>query len=206
MGLKPEWEILPHLGFGTLRFGMTRDDAVAVGAIFGSVTHEHAQEEDHLFATLAPTMGEDDARAFIASMVADGIDTRPQRQIVFGDVLQIHFFGDELMSITALPLAHDLHVEGVPLFGTSPVPALLRLQALNGAPPLMHERSCLFDALNVATWDLAVVSKKAGLRLATSSGAQGLERTISWGSVSPVGADVMPRYTRVDLVPLAADE
>jgi hypothetical protein len=202
-GLKPEWEMLPHLGIGAIRFGMARDEAVAVGAIFGPVTHEHAQEEDHLFATLAPTMGEDEARAFIASMVADGIDTRPQRQIVFSDVLQMHFFGNELTSITALPRAHDLHVVGVPFFRISPVPALHRLQAMNGAPPLMHERSCLFDALNVATWDLAVISKKAGLGLATSMIGHGLERTVSWGAVSPVSKDVVLKYTRVDLEPIA---
>jgi hypothetical protein len=197
--MKPEWEIQPHLGLGPVRFGMTRDEAVAAGAIFGPVTHEHAEEEDHLFRTLAPTMGEDEARAFIASMVADGIDTRPQRQVGFSSVLHMEFFGDELMSFTALHLARDLHIEGIPFFGTNPVPALLKLQALNGAPPLMHERSCLFDALNVATWDLAVVSKKAGLGLATSMRGHGLERTVSWGSVSPVGKDLLPRYARVDL-------
>jgi hypothetical protein len=200
--MKPEWEILPHLGLGPLRFGMTRDEAVAVGAIFGPVTHEHAEEKDHLFSTLAPTMGEDEARAFIASMEADGIDTRPQRQVGVSDVLQMQFFGNELTLLTALPRARDLHVEGIRFFGTNPVPALLKLQSLNGAPPLMHERSCLFNALNIATFDLAVVSKKAGLRLATSMRGRGLERTVGWGSMSPVSKDVLPRYTRIDLAPL----
>jgi hypothetical protein len=202
--MKPEWEILPHLGLGPVRFGMMRDEAVAVGAVFGTITHEHAEEEDHMFAILAPTMGEDEARAFIAGMEADGIDTRPQRQVGFDRALHMHFFGDELRSFTALPNARQLHIEGVPLFGTNPVPALLRLQSLNGAPPLMHERCCFFDALNIATFDLAVVLKKAGLRLARSMRGQGLERTVDWGSVPPVGKDLLPRYTRIDLEPLTA--
>jgi hypothetical protein len=190
------------MGLGPVRFGMTRDEAVTASAIFGPITREYAEEEDHLFNLLAPTMGEDEARALIASMAADGTDTRPQRQVGVSDVLQMQFFGNELTMLTALPGARDLHVEGIPVFGTNPVPALLRLQSLNDAPPLMHERSCLFDALNIAAFDLAVVSKKAQLRLATSMKGQRLERTVGWGAVSPVSKDVLPRYTRIDLAPL----
>lgn len=202
--MTPAWEILPHLGIGPLRFGMTRDEAVAAGTIFGPVTHESVQDEDYAFITLAQAMGEAEARALVDTMMQDGIETRPRHLVAFGDALQIDLYGDALTMVRALPQAHDVHVDGVRLFETDPVPALLRLQTLNGAPPLMHERSCLFDALNLSTWDLAVISKKRGLRLATPMSGQGLTRSLDWGSVSPVGKDLLPNYARVDLTPLAA--
>ena len=45
------------------------DEAVAAGAIFGAVSHEHARHEaDELFAIFGPSMGEDEARALIAKI------------------------------------------------------------------------------------------------------------------------------------------
>ena len=202
--MKPEWEILPRIGLGPVRFGMTRDEAVAAGAIFGAVTHEHAKHEaDELLAILGPSMGEDEARALIAKMAADGVDLRPRRHVGFASGLTMNFVADTLETFDALPGARDLHIEGVPFFGADPVPALLKFQALNGAPPLMDTRSCLFDALHVSTADVAVVTAKGLLRLAKSTTMQHLERMVSWGVVSPVGRDLLPRYTRISLEPLA---
>jgi hypothetical protein len=202
--MKPEWELLPHQGLGPVRFGMTRDEAVTAGSVFGPITLEHAEEDDSLFKILIETMNEDEARALIASMAAEGIDMRPKRMISFSPSLQMQFFGDELKFLMVLPRSVLLHVEGIQIFGTDPLPALLRLQALNGARPQMYESSCLFDTLNVATWDMAITSKKGLLRLATSIKGRGLERAIHWGSESPVFKPDLSKYARVDLAPLAA--
>ncbi len=88
-------------------------------------------------------------------------------------------------------------------FGADLVPALLKLQALNGVPPLMNKCGGLFDALHVSTHDVAMVPAKGLLRLAKLTAMQHLERVVRCGATSPVGKDLLPHYIPTSLEPLA---
>ena len=199
------WELAPHIGLGTLAFGMTEAAAVAAVGVFGTVTNQDPMdaapdEADEIYKALVEAEGEEIARQVMAEMLADGVDLRNRRRLTVADGLVLDFVDDGLEDIMCTLRTPDVHIDGHLFFGVDCLPALQRLQELNGAPPLVRDRDCLFVNLHLTAFECLKELAPGIVRSAREGTDEASQKTVSWRSTPRDPNEDLTGHRAIDLL------
>lgn len=197
------WELLPRVGLGPLVFGMSEDAAkTEASGIYGDIEAEGPvgqQSDDEVYLTLVETMGEEAAREAMAVLEADGISFKSSRRVNYVSGLMLDFVEDELDSIMCHGAATNLHVGGDGFFGVDPLPALRRLQRVNGEMALVNGPDCHFRNLYITAFE-CIVLLPAGLVRATAEGTdEALQKSVGWRREPRLPNEDFSSHSQVDL-------
>lgn len=199
------WEIAPHRGLGPLTFGMTEAAAVDAARVYGPVTHQDPMdgapnEADEIYKALVEAEGEEVARQVMAEMLADGVDLRTRRRVIVGEGLLLDFVDDGLEDIMCTLRTPDVHIGGHRVFGVDCLPAMRRLQELNGAPSLVKDRDCLFVNLHLTAFECLHEVAPGMVRSAREGTDEASQKTISWRASERDPNEDLSEHRALDLL------
>ena len=198
------WNLKPGDGLGPLEFGMAEADAMAAGAIFGELTFRSPEdagpsEADEIYEALVEAEGEEVATQVMAEMIEDGVDLRTRRQLIFDGGLILDFVDDGLEEITCSSLTPHLHIDDLPFFGADCLPALRRLATLNGAPPLVQDRDCVFVNLHLTAFECLYLMPAGLVRARREGTDEAQQKTVGWRANPRNPQEDFAGYVPVDL-------
>ena len=200
------WELRPLEGLGPFVFGMSSAEALRHAPAYGGVDEDCQSSPDspeQIFARFAPMVGEDEARALVAQVLAPGADLRYRRTIAFPSSLALIFLDDGLEEVFFAKEGTRLHVAGHRLFGkgVDPLPALRELQARNGEPPLIHDEDCYFRRLHLTAFAIIAVAADGTIGPCMRGTRLARDRTISWRATPRAPDEDFACHRPVDLRP-----
>lgn len=182
--MEENWAIRPRTGLGPLRFEMSETEArVLADNVYGELESEGPigfSSNNQVYQVLVETMGEDAAREAMSALDEGGVEYRSAQRVNYVAGLMLDFVAGRLEDMMCHSAAEQLHIDGLQFFGTDPIPALARLQALNGEPPLVKGPDCHFRNLYLTAFECLRVLP-GGLVRATHEGTdEARQKTIGW--------------------------
>lgn len=196
------WKMLPRAGLGGLTFGLSLAEASEHVAPYGALVADDVLDPfagDDTYRHLVDSLGEAAAREAMAAIAEAGVDTRPRHLLEFEAGVTLSLVDDELEDIMWDRRAVAGHVEGHPLFGADPMPALRALQAANGAPPLIRGPDCLFANLFVTAFEVVILRENGTVRPTNEATDEAQQKTISWRQTPRDATEDLSRHRPVDL-------
>jgi hypothetical protein len=182
------WKLLPRQGVGPVKLGMPADVAISAGAAFGLGEHDGTTNvlDDERYRHFVTTLGQEEADRMMDTF--RGMNINPARLVILNGGVHPTFVDDKLADILCDTRATNVHVEGLRFFDGDPMPALRKLQDLNGAPPILKDLDCFFENLKVTAWGF-ISYRRSHRRLLSPGAVDAEQRTINL-SASPRAPDI----------------
>lgn len=173
--------------------------------MFGPITHQDpveagASEADEIYKALLDAEGEEVARQVMAEMLADGVDLRTRRRIIVGGGLLLNFLESGLEEITCTLRTLEAHIHGHRVFGVDCLPALQCLQELNGAPPIVKGRDCLFADLQMTACECLLETAPGIVRSTREGTDEASQKTIGWRATPRNPGEDLTGHRAIDLL------
>ncbi len=176
-----DWQIFPNQGLGRVRLEDDMTTTLEHAFAFGEVTSDDmiVQGAGAVFETLVAAFGREEALASMAMLAENGVNMQPRRRLIFATGVHLDFVDDRLDEIMCDRRAEQAHVDGIPVFGQHPLPALRRLRALNTEPPLLKGSDCYFRNLHITAFGFLVRDRDNSWRVALEGTDESAMNTIN---------------------------
>lgn len=175
-----DWAVLPRIGMGRLRFGMSPAQVDALSHIYGALTGRvsDATPEALLRDTLeqfGAAMSEEDKQAMINAnaALADSVtEARGEPGLV------LTYERDRLAQIMPARGQRPLFLDGEDLLSVDALSALRLLERANGGPGRFAHSTAAFDTLAIMLEGFCVTDDDSGVLILDDTDERYTERTV----------------------------